>query len=423
MTKVTRARRSWIDCTPVNVRASPLFLVVFASFICLLSCEKPIHPNDPEIPGQLCEPRCQRERDCDSTVDVRACATYCEHNLSPRVIYERADFVAAMTACAQGQACVPNLDRVIRGCQADVRRRLEPTVAAREFCRQRVPRSFKCGDYRWDENHCLEGHKTYSDAILRQLTDCLERPCSNYARCMLAVVGQDPYWEDEDRNAEFFQNPVPEAPRSSVSFHGKVTTESKVGIAAATVCLHGSLRAPCVRVSDSGDFSIEVAAHAELAMAVTAPGFGSRLVALTTTGKDSNGAYVLLREEVLRARYSALGAVFPNEAIGFIDGTARGPDDGLTGIEGVTMAIEPKLGQGPLYFASDSRPDPTRTTTSTWSEALFASVTPGEVTLTFGPAPVSCVPLYGGWPSPTPNSVRVPVAAGFESSVAMRCHW
>jgi hypothetical protein len=87
------------------------------------------------------------------------------------------------------------------------------------------------------------------------------------------------------------------------------------------------------------------------------------------------------------------------------------------------MAIEPKSGQGPLYFAPSSKPDPQRTSTSTWSEALFASVAPGEVTLTFGPAGVTCVPLYGGWPSAIPNSVRIPVAAGFETRLGMRCHW
>jgi hypothetical protein len=240
---------------------------------------------------------------------------------------------------------------------------------------------------------------------------------------MVAVVGDDPYWEDPDRSTEFFQNPIPEAPRSSVSLRGKVTTESQAGIVGATVCLQGTLRARCVRASDSGDFSLVVPAHAELAVAVTAPGFGNRLIPFTTTGKDATGAYMLLREEAVQARYSGLGGVYPNEAVGFVYATAEAPSGSATGIEGVTMTIEPKSGQGPLYFAPDSRPDPARTKTSTWSDALFIGVTPGEVTLTFGPAPVTCMPSYGGWPSATPNSVRIPVAAGFETRVGMGCHW
>jgi len=339
------------------------------------------------------------------------------------VVYEREDLVADLRACAQGQACVPDLDRVIRSCQADVRRRLEPTAVARDFCRRAVPRSFKCGDYRWDEEHCLDGHKMYTDAILRQLTDCVDRPCNNYARCMVAVVGDDPYWEDPDRIAEFLQRPVAEEPRPTVSLRGKVITETKVGIGGASVCLQGPLRAPCVRTAELGDFSIDVPAHAELAVALTATGFGNRLMPFTTSGKDATGVYVLLREEVLRSRYSELGPAYPDPAHGLIDATARAPSGSPTGIDGVTMAIEPKSGQGPLYFAPNSKPDRSRTATSTWSEALFAGMTPGEVTLTFGPPSVTCTPLHEGWPSAAPNSIRIPVAAGFETRVAMRCHW
>jgi hypothetical protein len=43
------------------------------------------------------------------------------------------------------------------------------------------------------------------------------------------------------------------------------------------------------------------------------------------------------------------------------------------------------------------------------------------VTLTMGPTSVQCVPNYGGWPSGN-NAVRVPIAAGFETRVSMRCH-
>jgi hypothetical protein len=63
-----------------------------------------------------------------------------------------------------------------------------------------------------------------------------------------------------------------------------------------------------------------------------------------------------------------------------------------------------------------------RTVTSTFSSGLLLGVAPAVVELTMGPADVTCVPGFGGWPSRRPGSVRVPVVAGFETRVSMKCH-
>jgi hypothetical protein len=130
----------------------------------------------------------------------------------------------------------------------------------------------------------------------------------------------------------------------------------------------------------------------------------------------------LLNEAVLRARYTAMSAPYPDDTTGYVFATAQAPVGSPTGLEGVTMAIVPTPGRGPLFFEPNSDPDRRRAATSTWSSGLFAGVKPGEVTLTFGPQSVICVPLYGGWPSATPNSVRLAVAVGFETRVSMACH-
>ena len=76
---------------------------------------------------------------------------------------------------------------------------------------------------------------------------------------------------------------------------------------------------------------------------------------------------------------------------------------------------------GPVYLAEDGAPDSSLVATSTYGDAVFAGVAPGVVELTMGPADVVCVPSFGGWPTSRQGSVRVPVVAGFETVVWMRC--
>src|SRR5260370_3167225 len=238
---------------------------------------------------------------------------------------------------------------------------------------------------------------------------------------MIAVVGEDAYWDDRDRIAESERSPIPDAGPASALFEGHVTTESDAAIAQAKVCLYP--KGPCVMSDASGAFSLSVPPHDEIAISISAVGFGGRLVAITTTGADEHGwRFVLLPDAMLRARYAALGNAYPEPSLRVVFVTAAAPKGSPVGIEGVTIKISASSGRGPLFFAPNSDPDPQSQTTSTFSSGLFAGVQPGEVTLTFGPQSVTCLPVSGGWPSPLPNSVRVAVAAGYEARVTMRCH-
>jgi hypothetical protein len=385
------------------------------------ACGRPIHPNDETIPEQLCRPRCQREHDCNAEVDVPACVSRCEHFTSPRAIYDRTDYVAAMRACAQGQSCVADVDLAIGACQGDAFRRFEPSPADHEYCARRVEREIKCGDFRRDAAHCENGTKMYSDAILGQLTDCLDQPCRMYGRCILAVVGEDPMWDDPDRWSQYAHTPLPDAGPASVTLSGIVTMESNGPLVDVNVCLL-ALKGSCVKSTESGAFSLQAPAHAELALTFVAPGFGSTVVGFVTRGRDTRSVVVLHSDAGAKARYAAIGATYPNETAGFLFATVRAPAGSEKGLSGITVQATPKPGQGPLYFAETSAPDPARTDTSTWSSAAFAGVEPGELTVTFGPASVTCVPAFGAWPSTLPNAVRVPVAAGFETRVFVQCH-
>jgi hypothetical protein len=358
---------------------------------------------------------------------MASCIGHCERSLSPRVVYERADLIASERACSLEQACGSAVDRAISSCQSDVLRRLEPSATDRAYCHAWVEKSIKCGDYRWDEEHCIWATKTYSDAIVHQLADCIGHPCrglSNYGRCGVAVVGIDPVWADQDRIAEFASTPVPDAGAATVRIAGKVTTESDEPIPGALVCVRDLRDGPCVRSSESGAFALDVPAHADIAISARATGYGNALAALTTRGANlSRWNLTLTGDTAMLRRYAAVDAPYPDDASAHVLAMVRAPEGSASGLEGVTIGVIPKPGLGPLYFGPDSQPDRSRSKTSTWSEALFAGVPPGEVTVTFGPQSLACVPLDRGWPSPIPNSIRIPVAAGFETRIAMRCHW
>jgi hypothetical protein len=105
-----------------------LTLVVMGGLAIVLACKPTVHPSDPTIPRQMCEPRCQRVHDCDPHSDVADCETRCEHQLGPRKVFDRPDYVASVRACAERQACVDDTYRAIGACIYDAFRRLEPSA-------------------------------------------------------------------------------------------------------------------------------------------------------------------------------------------------------------------------------------------------------------------------------------------------------
>jgi hypothetical protein len=211
---------------------------------------------------------------------------------------------------------------------------------------------------------------------------------------------------------------------STVRITGWVTTESNEAIPGAIVCLRDLRDGPCARASESGAFALDVPAHAEIAISVRATGYGNSLTGLTTRGVNlSRWSLTLTADAAMLKRYGAIDAPYPDDTSAHLLVMVRAPEGSAAGLEGVTVDVTPKPGLGPLYFGPDGQPDRSRSKTSTWGEALFAGVVPGEVTVTFGPQSLTCVPLDRGWPSPLPNSIRIPVALGFETRIPMRCHW
>ena len=384
----------------------------------------PKHPNDPSIPDRLCAPRCAKLRACDPTYDEVACRNRCRQGLSPRVIYDRKDYVDAIEACANQQTCGPDIQQRVQSCVRDVGARLEPTGAVRLFCANKVRKDDECHSRgSFDYDHCLLGYKVLSDAIASQLTDCLDDPCHRYRRCFLAVLGDDEVAMDRDRQEEFRTKPVPAAP-SALTMSGKVVTlGTTTPVAAAKLCVHDRADMACATTDGEGAFSLQIPPDQEFALELTAPDYAPTIEAVTPKTKDTkNWTFGLRRLATVRPRYAVFGATYPDAATGFVVARALGPQGSATGIDGVEMAIEPKSGAGPFFFSPNSDPDPARHATSTFATGLFANVAPGIVEVSFDPAGLTCSPAFGGWASTKPNTVRVPVVAGFETDIGQRCN-
>jgi hypothetical protein len=375
----------------------------------------------------MCSSRCARDRDCEH-VDVEDCMTRCEHGLSPRSIYFREDWVEAVQACAQRQTCVPDTDRAIASCINDARRRVQPSAAAVRFCKTLISRQTTCSvrvSRYYDYDHCIEWHELYTDAILDKMTDCEEAPCRVHGACFDALVGEDSVDDDPNVITQRTQGRILDAGSPDVTMEGHVRTESKAPVEGAKVCLHGSQGTPdvCVAADGSGAFSLVVPAHGESIVTVSAEGFAPRLYAITTIGKSlTNWSMTLETAAFAASRYAKLALPGPDATSGAILATAQAPAGNAHGLEGVAISIDPPSKLGTIYFGPDGSPDMTRTVTSTFSSGLLPGVAPAVVELTMGPADVSCVPGFGGWPSRRPGSVRVPVVAGFETRVSMKCH-
>jgi hypothetical protein len=188
-----------------------------------------------------------------------------------------------------------------------------------------------------------------------------------------------------------------------------------------TVCAFARPDIPCV-VSDAtlATFDLLLPANSETGVTLTVGGYASVLVPVVTGSGDQNGWRIGMEAASDQATwYAAFGAKYPDSTTGYLLAGAASPAG--QGVAGLAMAMTPGSGEGPFYFAADQTPAPGAAATSIDSVALFANVTPGEVTVGYGPSAFACALHFGGWPSAVGNAVRVPISAGFETHVSQTC--
>ncbi len=402
-----------------------LFAIVGMTAVVLASscAEAPEHPHNALAGDQICGPLCNKERECNPNFDQTSCMTRCKNKLSPRTIYWNDKIISDVADCSNKQACVPNTTEPIVACARDAQARFPASAAVRTFCEKAIEKDRLCGMGTNDLDHCIWGTKIYTDAILGQLTDCLDDPCRHYSRCTIAVLGDDAVASDKDRQAAFKASPVPQA-RTSVTVSGKIDVygDNKTTVAGAKLCVHDDAKTPCAVSDDNGKFSLEVPAARDLAIEVVAPApeFAPIVFGFSAHVADApNYSIGVPRTAALVKRYGGFGVTYPDAATGFIRASAMVAKDLATNLDALTATLDPKSGGGPFLIAAASPPPADQK--DVFHNVAFSNVAPGTVEISFGPSSLDCTPAFGAWSTGKPNTVRVPVIAGFETEVLQRC--
>ena len=218
-------------------------------------------------------------------------------------------------------------------------------------------------------------------------------------------------------------NPVADARDAplTVFFAGTIyRRKSDLFILGAEVCLLNQPQAACEITDSVGRFRFAVPPDTNLAVTVRAPGFGSSLVAFRSGRSDLTGFTItLLTDESEKTYYGAAGVDWPSTTRGFLFVFAN--DMMNLQLAGLTMSLSPSSGSGPFYDDANGAPDKTLQATSAIGTTHFGGVAPGDLEVSFGPSNLFCSAIVGAWPSEHPGMVRVPVVAGVETIVGVRC--
>jgi hypothetical protein len=207
----------------------------------------------------------------------------------------------------------------------------------------------------------------------------------------------------------------------TIVFGGTIFRQkSDLAILGAEVCLLNQPKAACELTDSVGRFRFVVPAESNQAITVSAPGFGGIVAAFRTGRGDLTGYSIVLPTETDdRSYYGAVGVEWPSTARGFLYVFASD----MNGIKlaGLRMALEPSSGSGPFYDNEVGLADKALPATSSYGTGHFAGIEPGELEVVFAPANLLCSSIFGGWPSRNQDSARIPIVAGFETHLGVRC--
>jgi hypothetical protein len=165
----------------------------------------------------------------------------------------------------------------------------------------------------------------------------------------------------------------------------------------------------CTTTDENGEFTLEgVPADTDVYLSFTKDGYGSKIMGFSS-GSSSLAVTVDLASDALReVRATAAGAVDSEEkgsitaaAITYNTDKVDSPwaSSSETGdwirLEGVSFALEPESGTGPVYADADDVLDPSLDVTAEAGLVYFYDVEPGEYTVTFSHPSMSCMLVQG----------------------------
>lgn len=184
-----------------------------------------------------------------------------------------------------------------------------------------------------------------------------------------------------------------------------------VALDGASVCLYGT--SECTRTSRNGDYSIDVPNDVDIALTYEHPGHESILTVLRAAPSDIARFHGLPVAGYIAEMATTFGATHDS---------SRGVIEFFTSPD-VAVTLTGSTGDGPHYLDPTSAPDPALTATSSRGWGFFFGVPEADsVSLRFDHPERPCTTMGdSAWPSPEPETVRVPVAPGHITFVNLRC--
>jgi hypothetical protein len=180
-------------------------------------------------------------------------------------------------------------------------------------------------------------------------------------------------------------------------------------------------RANCVTTDAAGKATLRLPVS-ETSFTEEKDGFGPYLVPLVVPEEGLAHDSGMGTDIFLETLYEDVMSPYPMGDMGRISiGT-------VPAFAGVTLELSDA--NGPIadpkaYYVLNTAPPSwslEATETATSGGGGFLEVSPGEYVVQFGGTAINCIPVPTGWPAPfVPNSIRVPVRAGFITQATATC--
>jgi hypothetical protein len=213
---------------------------------------------------------------------------------------------------------------------------------------------------------------------------------------------------------------APPPPPNGITLTGKVKAAlSGKDIEGVEVCVWGNDAVPCVTTGPTGFYTLEeVPKDSEVAIQYKKAGYLDGLWMVATGAQATDWTIELISNDSAGLFADVLGTTLAPDS-GMVVFQAVGDTDlGTTGISGALM---PDAGEGPVYFLASGLPDAGPISTTADGRGLYVNVPAGDYAVAFAGGPNTvCVPHFG-WSTTGIFTLFAAVPANTVTYVAAKC--
>jgi hypothetical protein len=165
---------------------------------CLLgACHK--KSKQGPFPFELtCSKSCQRIHACDDEVDEEECRMSCLDLYGPYGANLNKEYLKELDQCVADARCDDlGVTAPALSCRRDAGERTAVSLKVVELCESLPAAISECGAYAPSEQVCHDSFKIFNDATIKDAIDCLDHPCDELSRCLLATLGTPFMFDDK----------------------------------------------------------------------------------------------------------------------------------------------------------------------------------------------------------------------------------